>query len=364
MWWRRQAVVTGRQLRFPLAELLCNWQHVYLPGARAAFGPDLTSSLLATIRQRVRHGEWPTRLPVEFLLENLTDRIIAETGSGAAASAEAVEKIQEQAARLERVVGDRATGRVQLLIDRIEHFDLAADRAEREQMRRSLARAADDVRASTIGDLTAAVRSLEQAQQEVVVTLGELGSAEAVVSANVKKLSNVDGDLARSVDALERTDGELTQVVERLVELDLTTSRSFVLTFKASSGALGPLIDFVADGASTTKLPSGIEYDFDREHSPYARSGRIGSDEDFPQFIEHLEQDLNAAYLRRREIVAPGRHNWEEHELAGAVVTVWPIGRKVPLEIGPRALEETPRPFAPVRSVTVARSGALIESDS
>jgi hypothetical protein len=317
MWFRQEQIMAGKRDFIPLERLLCR-RYEWLESAKREYGDPIWMTLLADIAQQVRQGCWPTRLPVEWLITQAAERILEESGNPGPGSHGVIHDVQEAVDHIASEVDPATSCQLENLVEKILGFEPAAQATE--QARNELAAS---LRSTTIDLLSTS--SLDTVSEAI----GSLASIDREMVDAVHELKFTDDGLAHQVTELKHADDELRDAVEQLAEVEPSTSRRYLLTFRTRRGGLSPLITHLSQPKTRDDAPKVNDYHFDDVHAPYVRIGVLPKNIDFGSFVEQLKLDLNRVYRWKKDSQDVNALNLED-----AHVTVQLIGSHHDLRIG------------------------------
>lgn len=300
LWQRRARIDAGRSGKVSLAEIVRE-HRTWHAAAQAEFGADLCNDLEAALADHLFRGEWPTRLPIDWMLERLAERIIEESRTRRPGSAEHIDTFRQE---IDRLVSSRSeiSRHLDPLIEIIAQFDPHAADAERGRKLDDVIRALEEVRQRPLEELTAAVNELRRVDLEMQETVSTLDETDRAVGRSVEELELVDRSVVRSVDHLAEMDEELREAVERLLEAVPSTSSRFLITWSAGSGRVAELMRDLEHPEGTRAQLVGAYRWLTDDRTPYARLGVLPAGVNFDQFCERLRRDLVAVYRERRRL--------------------------------------------------------------
>lgn len=297
LWQRRTRIDRGDSGKVALAELVCRHRRWH-DHAHTQFGDELCNDLNAAIAAQLSNGEWPTRLPLDWMLERFAERIIAESRTPDPDSAREIDSIKREVELLAASKSD-ISQHLDRLIERITRFDPRAGDTERDRKLDDVILALGQVRERPLEELTVAVNDLRRIDLEMQMNLSALDDTDREVGRTVRDLEAVDMGVVRGLDHLAETDEELKMAVERLLNAVPSTSGTYLITWPARSGRMAELMADLARPSAANPLTG--EYSWESEQrTPYARLGRLPLGVSFDEFCEHLREDLATVYRDRR----------------------------------------------------------------
>jgi hypothetical protein len=249
----------SKEPKVPLGDLLVEWEE-WLKEADAAYGKQLQAKVLLAIRKQIRHGSWPTELPIGAMLDKWASYITEVSHLGEQHIEQAVYEFQGYLSKLGVDAEHNLTDPAQELLKKIEEFKPKAAEADRKRMMEDLIAASELAQAQPIEELVDAVHSVEDA------------------------------------------DNNLRDAVDRLTGAFPSGARRYLLTWKKKSGPLADLIEYLVKGPHEPGQPEVGRYEF--EHfTPYARIGWLPLDQDFDAFSVGLAHDFAQVYRDRKKIL-------------------------------------------------------------